>query len=81
MDQRELLNRLTTIEERYKRLAWDALMALSAYEEYLLDQKSSQDVAKVMRQLFDKIPDSLEELEFGGFTEAQDASGNSPDSE
>ena len=81
MDRQRLLNRLTTIEERYKRLAWNALMALSVYEEYLLDQKTSKEVAKAMQDLFHGIPDSLEELELGDFTEAPDALGNSPDSE
>jgi|LakMenEpi03Aug12_release.lakeMendotaPanAssembly.Ray.scaffolds.fasta_scaffold1928674_2 hypothetical protein len=80
MDRQRLLKRLELIEERYKRLAWNALMALSVYEEYLLDQKTSQEVAKSMKDLFNGIPDSLEELQLGDFTEAEDASGNSPDS-
>lgn len=81
MDRQRLLNRLTTLEERYKRLCWDALMALSAYEEYLLGQKTGKETGKVMRQLFDGIPDNLGEMELGDFTEESTSSGNSPDSE
>lgn len=66
----KLRERLKTIEDRYQRICWNALQALSVYEEYLLDQKTSNEVARVMRTLFDDIPDSLGELELGDFTEA-----------
>jgi len=80
-ENKTLRDRLKTIETRYQRICWNALQALSVYEEYLLDQKTSNEVAKAMRTLFDDIPDSLEELELGDFTEAPKPSGNSPDSE
>jgi hypothetical protein len=73
--------RLEILETRYSRLCWNALQALSVYEEYLLDQKTSKDVAKAMQELFKDIPDSLEELELGDFTEAPTPPGNSSDSE
>jgi hypothetical protein len=81
MDRSRLLKELEELRAMYRKLAWDALKALSVYEQYLLDEKTSKEVGKAMKELFEEIPDNLGYLELDDFKETDSVSGNSPDSE
>tara|TARA_R100000951_G_scaffold55738_1_gene46839 strand:- start:523 stop:855 length:333 start_codon:yes stop_codon:yes gene_type:complete len=63
---KQALVQLDLWKEAYKGLAANAFIAVLMYEQYLLDNIDSKELAKVMRDLYDALPED-------SFTEALEA--------